>query len=112
MGNPRGQPVDTTHSDGLSVREYWTALFKRNEELFAAHRYSEILTDPELTDAMLAAFPDRVESRSMKQVVRVRSVYNRGVWFGNCRPRTQSRRYRRLDDGTCIAVTARGRIIR
>lgn len=111
MGNPKGQPVDTTHSGGLTVREYWTQLFRQNEELFAAHRFGEIRTDPEISEAMFSAFPDRIVSASMKQVVRVRGVYNRGIWFGGMRPRPQSRRYRRIGDGTCVAVTARGRLL-
>jgi hypothetical protein len=111
MGNPKGQPVDTTQSGGLNVREYWTQLFQQNEELFRAHRYVDILTDIEITEAMFSAFPDRIVSALMKQVVRVRGVYNRGVWFNGMRPRLQSRRYRRIGDGTCVAITARGRLL-
>lgn len=111
MGNPRGQPVDTTQSGGLNVREYWAALFRQNEKLFAAHRLSEVLTDAEITEAMFAAFPDRVACSLMRQVVRVRGVYNRGDWFGGMRPQPQSKRYRRIGDGTCVVVTARGRLL-
>lgn len=112
MGNPKGQPVDTTHSNGLTIREYWTFLFQRNEELFAAHRYSEILLDGQISETMLQAFPDRYEAKIMHQVVRVRAVYNRGVWFGSKQPRSQSYRYRRITElGTVVRVTARGRLL-
>lgn len=111
MGNPRGQPVDTTQSGGLNVREFWTALFRQNEKLYAAHRLTEILTDTEISEAMLAAFPDRIACSLMRQVVRVRAAYNRGIWSRGVRPRVQSRRYRRIGDGTCVIVTARGKLL-
>lgn len=69
MPNYQGQIVDTTHSGGLSVGEYWVSLFERNEQAFDSGKWDEVLTDEEIIERMSRAFPRRkrpTQARVMK----------------------------------------------
>ena len=121
--NYDGQIVDRRFSDGLSVRQYWARIFRENEMRFhewqqAARRIGITATpkrdmprhpstDEELANSMSRAFPLRVWSRAMRNVVKMRNEYNTGVWGE--RPVWRSHRYMILD-GVPTRITARGSI--
>jgi hypothetical protein len=83
----KGQLVDRSSSSGLSVTEVWFNLFEDNE------KKKKPLTDEQITDAMLKAFPKRFESAIFKQPNRVRNRYNRGVLIAGRKPKIESCRY-------------------
>lgn len=106
MANPRGQMVDTSHSDGLGVQATWALLLSQNELRWRALP----LGVPPLDDAALAAemrrrFPGREESKSMGNPKKARREYNRGAY--GAMPRYGSFAYR-VEPPTVTQVTARG----
>lgn len=107
VANPSGQIVNT-HHHGLKVREYWSMLFRMNEQAWREKRWADILDDEQLTAAMHSAFPDREESRVFKRVRHVRAEFNRGGWTGGARPHFQSHRYKRVS-GSVARCTPRGK---
>lgn len=98
-GNPRGNPADSTHSGGLTIRESWEELLTANETAWAARRWSSILTDDELLAEMRKRFPGR-DSVYFNDPRRVRSM--QFPW---------SHRYELGPNGEVCRVTARGRIV-
>lgn len=106
----RGQPVNTTYSNGLNVRDFWTTLFRANEAAARARAYTAVKTDTQLVLAVRTAFPDRWESKLLRDAVRNRAAYNRGDWQAEgCKPAAKSHRYDRDADDIVWQVTARGR---
>lgn len=100
MANKQGQIVDRSASSGHGVQKCWEILFERNEEAWAAGRYTNVLTDEELVEQMQKWFPKR-RSNAIRDVRRVRGRMNRergGVFY---------HRYLREGGQVCQA-TARG----
>lgn len=98
MPNPNGQMVDTSGSGGLGVRQYWARLFEENELAWREDPTS-VLTDEQLVQRILEAFPARAWSRGLIAVTRWRTVYNRGdLPPGAGLPQLPSRRYKRTHD--------------
>jgi hypothetical protein len=95
MPNPYGQIVDTSHSGGLRIREYWSKLFRENEVAWQAGLLHAILIDEEITAEMYRAFPSHNYSVVFKRLGRVRAEYNRGAWTKGVKPVFRSFRYKR-----------------
>ncbi len=91
----RGQIVNTSSSGGRTVAQVWSELFAANEVAFSKGKLKAVLTDDQITAALLAAFPERWESAIFRQVQKVRNRYNRGVLSGQhkIKPESPSRRY-------------------
>ena len=107
--NPHGQIVDTTKSGGLNVRQTWQNLFEVNEQRWEdADPDEPPLTDDEIVACMATAFPDRVISKHLRAVRRVRSTFNRGALTMGDAPVYTSYRYQR-DGSRIFRTTARGR---
>lgn len=104
----RGQIVDTTASDGLNIREYWTKLFRENEMNFRAQNFAVVLDDDMIAQRMLSAFPNKKRTACLTDVTRARAAYNRGVWWRGARPVIHSYRYMNDADTTLLRVSARG----
>lgn len=105
--------VRTEQARGHTIAEHWHFLFEHNERAWDLDDLEAIMTDEEITLKMLAAFPGRRDHAILRNVVRVRSRYNRGAL--HCqretgRPQRISYRYLRLwPNGPVARVTARGR---
>ncbi len=107
MANYMGQRVDTSHSGGLRVKEFWIVLFQDNERYWKRGELNRILSDAQISLAMHAAFPTR-RPLLFEQVSRVRSRYNAGIM--GVTPCFRSHTYTR--EGRIIQRrTARGRVL-
>ena len=106
-----GQFVNTEHSGGLNVKEWWAYMLRENEVSFQKKDYAAVLTDSELTEQAYKAFPDRTESAIFRDVKKIRNAINRGICSNGIPPVIQSTRYDRLADGRLVRVTARNRIL-
>lgn len=78
MANYMGQRVDTSHSNGMRIKEYWVALFQNNERYWHRRDLSRVLSDAQISLAMHGAFPTRC-SVLFDRVQRARSRYNSGA---------------------------------
>ncbi len=107
MANYMGQRVDTSHSGGLRIKEYWITLFQDNERYWHRQDLPRILSDAQISLAMHAAFPTR-QPLSFDRVQRVRSRYNSGTM--GVSPVFRSHPYVR--EGRAIQqCTPRGRVL-
>jgi len=100
----------TTESKGLGVNATWVSLFLQNEAAWNAgveDEDIEILTDPEITKAMQAAFPER-DSKVFNDVSMVRGRYNRGLLTQGVAPDQCSYQYK-LIEGEFYQQPGRGK---
>jgi|GEM_PF-4827395 len=95
----QGQVIDKSNSNGLGVCEMWIKLFKENEQHFEAKQFDKVMTDKEITEAMLKAFPARKNSKIFHLVHKVRGRYNRGRLLKGVEPKIQSFKYVRNGKG-------------
>jgi len=88
----KGQIINKSKSKGLGVCETWVALFKMNEIRF--RKGSErVLTDEQITKAMLKVFPERKDSKILHLPNKVRGRYNRGILTQGKKPKLRSCKY-------------------
>lgn len=79
--DPRGQIVDRSWSDGLSVAEAWCSLFEANAWLISNNQQALARTDDQVYNSMRCLFPERAKHTvHWRQVERLRQQYNRGAF--------------------------------
>ena len=107
----RGQIIDTSRSEGLTIGEYWAMLFELNESNF--EQGSGVMDDEDISVKMFSAFPFHRSSSIFRDVVKVRNRYNRGVQHNQkgVRPSRPSFRYIHRGEAGVQRCTARGRPI-
>lgn len=79
---------------GLGINRTWCHLFEKNEELWNSNdpeQLGQILSDPEIAEAMKAEFPGR-DSKVFDHVSMVRGRYHRGMLSET--PKVQSFQYK------------------
>lgn len=89
----QGQIIDKSHSAGLGVCEMWIKLFEENEYHFKAKQYNKVMTDEEITEIMLKAFPAHKNSKILHLVHKVRGRYNRGRLLKDAKSKVRSFKY-------------------
>lgn len=95
MANRYGQLVDSTRSGGLTVSEFWARLLQYNEMLWKTGvRF--VLSDTQMGNLLVEAFPSREWSHGMRDAPRYRSSFNRGTLTGKI-PKSLSFRYSRSE---------------
>lgn len=75
----RGQVVCVKHSGGRTIAQMWVYLLSRNEKMWRSNQKQAILSDKEIYEIMVAAFPFHRPAAYWKNVSRIRQRYNSSV---------------------------------
>ena len=100
----KGQVINKSKSKGLGVCEMWVELFELNELRFYDRNFKKVLSDEQITKAMLKAFPERRDSKILHLPNKVRSRYNRGILTHGKKPKIQSCKYIKNSKGKLIRI--------